>query len=473
MLKRKSVVLFLSDRRVIYFLLLIYGFYVAYQLCNIHYFVSDPDNVSKDTIYSMYMSSRYDWIEQTYIQLVNGEYLSALTQRQNFSASFILVYALIPAIFNIEVWEGLLYTQYTFMVICIGIYPPLIYRLFRNKKIIIALISPFLLKHLITWAFVSYASESYWMFGWILVTSVPVFLNLCRDKWSNKSFIWIGIIIFLMSVANVFRGQGALGVLILLIIVIVFKIFREMNGNAKKLLAKKVATVLSIVIVSIFGMNFFSVTLPEAVGAITGSYGGFQYTEPWHTLYIGFNDYENRYGIYYSDTVSYNRAKEIDPEFVYESPEYYEIMRKEYFSLISDDPIYFVSSYFLKFFNGIRTFTMKYFTYGVGNTIMHPLLMILLIIAVPFVLFLLMKISILDYFKKWWYMYVIIMFSAIFSAIQPMVGIFRVDYNVGLVGAYGVSVLFILLVPLSTIFDKLYSTLSNNDKFKRIAIIFK
>jgi len=68
----------------------------------------------------------------------------------------------------------------------------------------------------------------------------------------------------------------------------------------------------------------------------------------WHSIYIGFGYLDNIYGIKYNDMVSYEKAKSVNPNVVYCSSEYEEILKGQCLSLALSDPIFVLKNLLTK-----------------------------------------------------------------------------------------------------------------------------
>lgn len=64
----------------------------------------------------------------------------------------------------------------------------------------------------------------------------------------------------------------------------------------------------------------------------------------WHTAYIGLGFLSNPYGISYSDTIALDEARRHTPDVVYLSEEYESILRRSYFRVALEHPVFFAST---------------------------------------------------------------------------------------------------------------------------------
>lgn len=70
----------------------------------------------------------------------------------------------------------------------------------------------------------------------------------------------------------------------------------------------------------------------------------------WHSIYIGFGYLTNKYRIEYNDTISFEKAKSVNPNILYHSKEYEKILRNECFYLFRSDPIFILKTVLAKTF---------------------------------------------------------------------------------------------------------------------------
>jgi hypothetical protein len=68
----------------------------------------------------------------------------------------------------------------------------------------------------------------------------------------------------------------------------------------------------------------------------------------WHTMYIGLGYIKNPWVPAYLDEVGMDKVKAIDPNAIYLSDEYNNILRQEYFKFIGQHPQYFAKNIFAK-----------------------------------------------------------------------------------------------------------------------------
>lgn len=68
----------------------------------------------------------------------------------------------------------------------------------------------------------------------------------------------------------------------------------------------------------------------------------------WHLFYIGLGYLENDYGIRRMDECAIEKVKSINPDVIYLSKEYNQILKHEYFSLLKSDPWFIFKTYLMK-----------------------------------------------------------------------------------------------------------------------------
>ncbi|NGX50428.1 MAG: hypothetical protein K1060chlam2_00274 [Chlamydiae bacterium] len=83
----------------------------------------------------------------------------------------------------------------------------------------------------------------------------------------------------------------------------------------------------------------------------------------WHLFYIGLGLLSNDYGITLSDNSAIDRALSINPNVVYLSEEYNQIMKREYFRIVKSDPWFVIKTYLHKLAS-IVVFVLLYANIG-------------------------------------------------------------------------------------------------------------
>ena len=80
----------------------------------------------------------------------------------------------------------------------------------------------------------------------------------------------------------------------------------------------------------------------------------------WHNLYIGLGVVENPFGIVWNDDDGIRAVKEVNPNTLYLSAEYYSILKRKYFDIVLHHPIEVATIYLKKVTTALATYNMKY-----------------------------------------------------------------------------------------------------------------
>jgi len=326
--------------------------------------------------------------------------------------------------------------------ILIASYPVMLYRL--TKSFIVGVLAPYLVLMFFGEFLLQTKQDQYWALGWVIIFSVPLLAILFSEKWSNRSWYIYSALCVIVAIGNIVRLQASLPVLILIIVLVFCKLFwmpktKQEGGKTHTtvLIFVKKNTPFAIAILSLFlSQTLLTNTIPVLVfRSITNEkvvapthYG------PWHSAYIGLGWEENKYGIYYSDSCAGNRAREIDSSVIFFTEEYFNILRKEYFTLIRDDPGFFFGSYLRKF-HVIVDMVRSYSIDAIGLTAPYAELVFF---------FLTLVLGVWCQIKKKW-VFSSMIFCSIFCVFAGMLqAMVAVPFWVYLIGSY-VSVSMLLL----------------------------
>jgi hypothetical protein len=75
----------------------------------------------------------------------------------------------------------------------------------------------------------------------------------------------------------------------------------------------------------------------------------------WHNLFLGLGQLENSWGITWgSDYIGWDYAKKVNPSVIYQSDEYYEILKQEYIRYVKENPFEYISNVIKKTFIVIK-----------------------------------------------------------------------------------------------------------------------
>lgn len=71
----------------------------------------------------------------------------------------------------------------------------------------------------------------------------------------------------------------------------------------------------------------------------------------WHTVYIGLGHLKNKHGIEYSDSCALYAAEAVDKNVAYCSKEYDQILKRQFFKVVENDPFFIVKTILSKIYN--------------------------------------------------------------------------------------------------------------------------
>lgn len=195
----------------------------------------------------------------------------------------------------------------------------------------------------------AYRYSDVYIISFFAVASItPLFVlwdrTSSRFNWKlGLSIAFSGLII---GYSNITRSHAGTGMLLFLISWLILN---------KHLLNKEKLFILSLLVAFISfpyaHFKILEVNRDRYLSKIDPLYKGISVVHPkWHNIYIGFGYLENKYGIKYSDTVSYEKVMSINPKVGYCSPEYEQILKDQCLWLIKNDPIFVLKTFFAKLF---------------------------------------------------------------------------------------------------------------------------
>jgi hypothetical protein len=188
--------------------------------------------------------------------------------------------------------------------------------------------------------------DLYALQGAVVVAAVPWFLYLIGEA---QPAFWTAMFFFLaglgVGVAHEFRGYA--GVDVLLIIGVV-TLVGPSEGWRHKLAFCALLSLGVGIPVGYFRMlsrqrdAFLARVQPDA----PRTYG--QHHPFWHTAYIGLGFVQNEYVPAYLDEVGVQKVFSISPATRVDSPEYEQILKKEFFRVVKEHPGFFLENLFAK-----------------------------------------------------------------------------------------------------------------------------
>lgn len=185
-----------------------------------------------------------------------------------------------------------------------------------------------------------------------VVATLPTFILLKEKKCVSKGVWFLACLIsgLLLGYSNIIRSHAGTGALIFLASWIILN-----EGSKQK-------WIFGFVLLTAFCIPYahFHVLEHHRDQFLTQSVPGYrpqQIAHPkWHSIYIGFGYLQNKYGITYIDTASYEKASSIKPDVIYCSAEYEDILKNACFELIKKDPLFVFKTFISKIFKIVLNF---------------------------------------------------------------------------------------------------------------------
>lgn len=213
-------------------------------------------------------------------------------------------------------------------------YPIIFYYIFNS--VIVAIYVPIFVHE----QFIIFSSytDVYWVQQWIIILCLPIIWFLLKKPWNNISIYIVIFLTLVSSFANSIRSNSSLGIFVLLLLIVIIKSKRQFN------VTKFAITILTMVLVY-FSISTFTVNvIKEHRNKIIPELAKINDIDHpfWHTMYLGLSFIPNKYGISYDDSIADKKVKSINPNAGFLTKEYDVILKKEYFSIIRNDPKFFI-----------------------------------------------------------------------------------------------------------------------------------
>lgn len=260
---------------------------------------------------------------------------------------------------------------------------PLIFNRLSPSHFLV-LLSPFLVIPGMAFGYISGFSAVYWVQAWVLLACTPLLWLALKKPWNRRMLHVLLVVAFIAGIASVFRSAAGLGVLGACLIVLLIK-----SGFSGKGLVYVTVLVL-VYLVSSQGVISLATSYRNANLMQAGITDIRPANHPfWHTIYIGLGWQDrpmrmlekfgpmvqeqfarlgfgkpNPWGIKYKDEFAAAKVAESDPEAVYLSKAYSDVLRQEYFRLLRQDPWYFFQSYLLKFVTSLGVSIWMVFSFS-------------------------------------------------------------------------------------------------------------
>lgn len=298
---------------------------------------------------SYIMDSRLDYLQHAVDGYTASHILLVATDGKTFQpAGFtddLGIYLFVPLIksllhINLELAIQIFFAGILMFTLIVGFIGCFLY--YKNKySRIIALAYTLILTIL------AYEISDVYIAYLVPLSLLPLFLYFYKRNKTDKYFILFLIFSgILIGFFNLIRGNSGTALLIFIILNIVF--CYQKKYQEKLYLISSI--ILGIILVNIFLQysfslrnNYLQTNNPNFdVGSATNAHPF------WHQIYIGFGFLTNPYNIVYSDEISFNKAKSINPNVVLCSAEYEKILKKETLLFIFKHPVFTINTFFAK-----------------------------------------------------------------------------------------------------------------------------
>jgi hypothetical protein len=237
-------------------------------------------------------------------------------------------------------WTGIHHPPHAmkwFFIVCfaalVGVYPVIMWGLFDS--VLAGLLFP--LAVILKFTFVQ-NTDIYWIGAWCLLLCLPLLL-LIHDRWGARAPIALTGVLVLASFASSIRIHAGLPILLGALMVLLLR-----RSSWPRTAAWAMVVALAYLSIQPFGFQAVRAYRDHVIGDPTLS-ARHPTTHPvWHNMYIGLGHLPNRYGITWSDTVSYEAVQRLKPGTAYLSPGYERTLRDEYFRIAREDPWFVIDN---------------------------------------------------------------------------------------------------------------------------------
>ena len=353
-----------------------------------------------------------------------------------------------------QAWQIFLIVQLIFAFVLFSFYPLIIYKI--TNSILLSVISPVLLYQITGFHLVILKNDITWILGWLVVIGTPLLFIFSNEKRSKKT---TGMVFFslciILGISNVFRPHASLPLAIIFAVLAIMKYIRFENKKLGILLIFASLLLISISYV------FFTDIVNYVYAINTNQVSLLQKMGPWHTIYMGLGWEPNPFNIEFLDESAYNAAKNINPEVIYCSKEYMDILKNLYLELFKSNTAYFFLTYTKKLILGflITVFFLSAVNQG------FALLIFTLLLFLLYRYFFNDRELIKSIIKEYRMLFIICIILIFGMMLYPMMAWPVPPYLIGTIAAGGMLLFFILLAVLERfigIITRLYNkSLSN------------
>jgi hypothetical protein len=185
---------------------------------------------------------------------------------------------------------------------------------------------------------------------------------------------------------------------------------------------------------------------------ITNQLSDIQKIGPWHTLYIGLGWENNPFDIIFLDECAFIATKKINPDVVYESREYFNILKDLYLELFKSNIGYFFLTYSKKLLMCLINSIYLFMTYDRGFVFFIYFIIFFIVIR----LLNNTKNVIYEIMKKYCLLFIFCLILIFGSLLYPMMATPTYPYLMGITAGYEM-LMFFMLTALLEIFINIVS----------------
>ncbi len=188
-------------------------------------------------------------------------------------------------------------------------------------------------------------SDVYIAFFFAVASIIPIFILLYQKfyRFNSRLILSIAFSGLIIGYSNFIRSYAGTGVLLFL--------FSWIFLDPNLLLKDKLRSIIILIAFVSIPYAHFKFMECQRDRFLTKNNPTYQYisdAHTWHSIYIGLGYCKNKYGIEYDDTIAWRKARSINPNVIYCSNEYEQILKDQCFLLAKTDPIFVLKTTLMK-----------------------------------------------------------------------------------------------------------------------------
>ena len=298
-----------------------------------------------DNIDTVYMGTRLNTLNE-YLGLLDSGFPVPVSRISESYYVFYLYASYFGHILGItQAWQLFLIIQMIFGFILLLFYPLITYKI--TKSIILSVLSPVFIFQLTGRFLFMQKNDISWILAWIVIIGVPLLYIYYEENNTKTATLVFVTICLIIGVSNVFRVHAALPITIIFAAIVLRKFVNKYKAGKENI---TLIFLLVSLIAIIFSYIFFTDIVNIIYAIITNRVSDLQRMGPWHTIYIGLGWEENPFNIIFNDACADNAAKGVNPDVIYCSGEYMDILKNLYLDLFKSNKSYFFLTYTKKLF---------------------------------------------------------------------------------------------------------------------------